>query len=375
MPKEHPLSTDEKYMALACRLARRGEGKTSPNPMVGAVLIKAGKVIGMGYHKKPGAPHAEIAAFRNADTLLKGATLYVNLEPCAHYGKTPPCVDSIIAEKIKRVVIGAKDPNPLVKGKSIRLLKKQGVEVTCGILEEKCRRLNEAFYKSMETGKPLVTLKAATSLDGKIACYTGRSQWISCSVSRKKGHRYRSRVDAILVGIGTVLKDDPQLTVRGIAGARNPLRVIMDSRLRIPLTARILRPEAPTLLVTTPAAPQKKIDRLAQMGVAVKIFKPNQKGRIPFTPLLRHLGKSETQHLLIEGGAGIYLSAFEEGIVDKCLFFIAPLLLGGQSAPMLLGGQGVKTPQQGYTFSDFNVSKSGRDMVLEGYLKDKGKGV
>ena len=155
MPKEHPLSTDEKYMALACRLARRGEGKTSPNPMVGAVLVKSGRIIGTGYHKKPGAPHAEIAAFRNAEASLKGATLYVNLEPCAHYGKTPPCVDSIIAEKIRRVVIGAKDPNPLVKGRSIRRLKKQGVAVTCGVMESQCRRLNEAFYTSMETGKPL----------------------------------------------------------------------------------------------------------------------------------------------------------------------------------------------------------------------------
>jgi len=373
MPKEHPLAIDEKYMALACKLARRGEGKTSPNPMVGAVVIKAGRIIGTGYHKKSGAPHAEIAAFRNAESSLKGATLYVNLEPCAHYGKTPPCVDSIIAEKIRRVVIGAKDPNPLVKGKSIRLLKRQGVEVTCGVLEDRCRRLNEAFYTSMETGKPLVTLKAATSLDGKIACYTGRSKWISCAASREMGHRYRSLVDAILVGIGTVLKDDPQLTVRGIAGAKNPMRIIMDSRLRIPLTAKILRPEAPTLVVTTPAAPPEKVVQLEKKGVSVKIFKPNKKGRIPFSPLLRYLSRSERHHLMIEGGAGIYVSAFEEGIVDKCLFFIAPLLLGGRSAPMLLGGQGVKTPQQGYGFTDFTVSKSGCDLVLIGYLNGKGK--
>ncbi len=368
MGKNNPVSDDEPFMALACKLALRGKGKTSPNPMVGAVLVKKGRIIGTGYHKKSGSPHAEIAAIEKADSNIKGATLYVNLEPCTHYGKTPPCVDRIIKEKIQRVVIGSKDPNPQVNGKSIQILEAHNIQVTYGILNKQCIVLNEAFFKFIETGKPFVTLKAAASLDGKIACFTGKSQWISCAASRKKAHRARNSADAILVGIGTVLKDNPQLTVRGIGGARTPLRVVMDSQLKIPLTAKILEPEAPTLLATTKNAPTKKITQLKNRGILVKPFSPDRNGLIPFSSLMRYLGKKEILNLLIEGGSQIYTTALESREVDKFMLFLAPLLLGGIEAPALFGGKGVKSPDRGYTFDKLTFRKSDHDILLEGYL-------
>ncbi len=368
MGKFHPISDDERFMALACKLALRGKGKTSPNPMVGAVLVKEGHIIGTGYHKKSGSLHAEIVAIENAESKIDGATLYVNLEPCTHYGKTPPCVDRIIKEKIQRVVIGSKDPNPQVNGKSIEILEAHNIKVTYNILQEQCRVLNESFFKYMETGKPFITLKAAASLDGKIACFTGKSQWISCAASRKKAHRARNLSDAILVGIGTVLNDNPQLTVRGIPQAKKPLRVVMDSKLQIPLTSKILQPEASTLLATTTAAPLEKIAQLESRGISVKAFSPDQKGRIPFSSLMRYLGENDIMHLLIEGGSQIYTTALESRETDKVMLFLAPLLLGGTEAPSLFAGKGVKSPDRGYALDNFTFRKSDQDILLEGYL-------
>ena len=368
MNKEVRTETDETFMNLACRLAIRGRGRTRPNPMVGAVLVRRGRVLGTGYHKSPGSPHAEVVAIERAEADPKGATLYVNLEPCAHHGRTPPCVDLILAKKIRRVVIGTKDTNPLVNGRSIATLRRRGVQVTCGILEDKCRRLNEAFFKIVETGKPFVILKAAMTLDGKIASSSGRSQWISCPASRKKVHRLRSCVDAILVGIGTVLEDDPRLTVRGIPDARNPCRVVLDSRLRIPLTARVLEPEAKTLVATTHLAPKKKVSALAERGVAVETFAPNRAGRVPLGQLLRRLGKRGIQDVLVEGGSQLYTTALERNEADKLVMFLAPLLLGGEKAPGLFGGTGFASPAKGRSVHSLQWRRSDQDLMLEAYL-------
>ena len=360
--------TDETFMDMALRLAIRGRGRTRPNPMVGAVLVRGGRVLATGYHKSPGSPHAEVVAIEGAKPDPKGAILYVNLEPCAHHGRTPPCLDLILAKKIRRVVIGTRDTNPLVNGRSIATLRRKGVQVTCGILEEKCRTLNEAFFKSVETGKPFVTLKAAVTLDGKIASSRGQSQWISCPESRKKVHRLRSRADAILVGIGTVLEDDPQLTVRGIPGARNPCRVVMDSRLRIPLTARVLQPDAETLVATTHRAPKKKVAALAEKGVGIEVFTPNRAGRVPLGPLLRCLGKRGIQDVLVEGGSQLYTTVLEEDEADKLVIFVAPLLLGGEEAPGLFGGRGFASPAKGRSVHSLQWRRSDRDLMLEAYL-------
>ena len=372
MNKEALAEKDEAFMDLACRLAARGRGNTKPNPMVGAVLVRRGNAFSTGYHRRPGAPHAEVVAMEGAKQDVAGATLYVNLEPCAHHGRTPPCVDLILAKKIRRVVIGTKDTNPLVNGRSIAALRRKGVEVTYGVLEEKCRRLNETFFKHVETNKPFVTLKAALTLDGKIASATGESQWISCPASRRKVHKLRSIVDAILVGVETVLHDDPQLTVREIRGAANPCRVVMDSRLRVPMTARVLEPEAQTLLATTDRAPKRKIRQLESKGIGVEVFRPDRSGKVPLGRLLSRLGKRGMQHVLLEGGSGIYTTALKAGEVDKLLLFVAPLLLGGKEAPSLFDGIGFSSPKKALAVRDLRWRRSDRDLMLEAYCSGPG---
>jgi len=352
---------------MACRLALRGRRGARPNPMVGAVLVHRGEVIGTGYHQRYGGPHAEVVAVRNAVRDPAGSTLYVNLEPCSHFGNTPPCVDLILEKRIGSVVIGTVDPNPRVNGRSVRILREHGVKVTCGVLERTCRDLNEVFFRFMETGLPFVTLKAALSLDGKIACGTGVSQWISCDASRARVHRLRSRADAILVGAGTVRRDDPCLTVRGVRGvARPPLRVVVDSRLRTPREARVLGPEAPTLVATTQRAPRGKIEALAARGVQVEVLDADEDGRVPLEALLARLGGRQVQHLLVEGGSRVFTSAIERELVDRMVLFIAPLLLGGERAPSLFGGQGAERPDLGAAVDILRVRRSGRDLVVEG---------
>jgi diaminohydroxyphosphoribosylaminopyrimidine deaminase/5-amino-6-(5-phosphoribosylamino)uracil reductase len=345
--------------------------------MVGAVLVRNGRAFSAGYHKRPGTPHAEVVAIESAPEDVAGATLYVNLEPCAHYGRTPPCVDLIIARRIRRVVVGTKDTNPLVNGRSLEAMRRKGIDVTCGVLEERCRRLNETFFKSVETDKPFVTLKAALTLDGKIASRSGRSRWISCPASRQKVHRMRSRVDAVLVGLGTVLQDDPQLTVRGIRGGRNPCRVVMDSMLRIPMTARVLEPEAETLLATTDRASKRRILQLERRGIRVEVFRPDRSGRVPVGRLLRRLAEEGNQHVLVEGGAGIFTAFLSAGEVDKLLLFVAPLLLGGKEAPGLFEGAGFASPQGALRVRELHWRQSDRDLLLEAYCSGRvraGKG-
>jgi diaminohydroxyphosphoribosylaminopyrimidine deaminase/5-amino-6-(5-phosphoribosylamino)uracil reductase len=359
---------DKRYMRLACRLALKAAGRTSPNPMVGAVLVREGKIIGTGFHRSAGGDHAEIVALRRAGGQAKGATLYINLEPCSHYGRTPPCSLALIAAGIKTVVAGMKDPNPLVAGRGFRRLRKAGIEVRSGILEEECRMLNEAFIKYVTRGLPLVTLKLAASLDGKIAAMTGDARWISSEDSRRLVHRLRNRVDAVLIGVGTAIADDPQLTCR-MAGGRDPWRVVLDSHLRIPVSARIFRQADPakSIVVTGHGAPGKKIRALESMGAQVWKVKL-RKGRIPWKTTLKQLAAKGALSVMIEGGATTAAWALKEKVVDKVLFFYAPMILGGDGRVMI-DNLRVKRIRQAIRIQDMQVRSLGSDTVVSGYLR------
>ena len=279
--------SDEYYMKRALRLARRGLGRTSPNPVVGAVIVREGQIIGQGYHKKYGDKHAEVNAIEDADSNAAGATSYITLEPCCHYAKkTPPCVDAILQSRINRVVIGCLDPNPQVNGRGVERLRSQGIEVKTGVLEEECSRLNESYFKYIQTGIPFVTVKYAQTVDGRIASRTGQSQWISSSATLKYAHRLRSICNGLLVGIGTVLADNPRLTVRLVRG-RNPVRIIVDSKLRIPMKAQVLKCQgrAQTIIATTSGTDAGKIAALEKLGAEVLIVKEDSRGRVDLSHL------------------------------------------------------------------------------------------
>ena len=319
-------------MRLALELAAKGGGKTRPNPMVGAVVVANGRVVGSGYHRRAGGPHAEVVALRQAGARARGATLYVSLEPCAHTGRTPPCVEAVLRSGVRRVVAAMVDPNPLNRGRGIRRLKSRGLQVKAGVLEGAARRLNELFVNRMEKGRPFVTVKMAQSLDGKIATRAGQSRWITGPKARRWVHRLRSEVDAILVGIRTVLKDDPRLTVRsgGVKGAA-PLKVILDSKLRTPPKARIFSSCGPVLIAATAAAPRAREKRLVRAGAEV-VRLPSRGGRVDLKALLKELAQREISHLLIEGGGETIASAFQARAVDRVAWFISPRIIGGRGA-------------------------------------------
>lgn len=357
------MSQDEYFLQKALRLAERGKGWTSPNPMVGALVLKEGRIIGKGYHPMFGGSHAEINAIEDAGQEAEGATLYVTLEPCCHYGKTPPCVERIIASGIKRVVIGTIDPNPIVNGRGVEILKQKGIEVRVGVLEQECRRLNRAYFKFITTGLPLVTLKFAQSLDGNIAIKNGQSKWISNERSRKIAHQLRKEHDAVLVGIGTILKDDPQLTVRYIRG-RNPYRVILDSRLRIPLGSKVVTDEFvdKTILVTTPKAPDKKIKLLQDRGVRVWVLDPDQRGGVNLHSLLPKLGQMGVTSLLVEGGNEVLTAMMKANLADRVVIFIAPILLG-EGIPAL-GDLGIKRIDEAVRLRNIQLKKIKSDLMV-----------
>ncbi len=358
---------DEKWMRRALRLAEKGRGRTSPNPMVGAILVKKDEVVGEGYHAKAGEAHAEIIALQRAKEDAKGATLYINLEPCTHYGKTPPCAPQVIKAGVKRVVIGMEDPNPLVRGKGIKTLKKAGLDVEVGILERECRRLNEAFCKYILEKEPFVILKVAATLDGKIATRGGESKWISGEDSRRFVHKLRDQVDGVLVGIGTILRDDPMLTT-GIKGGRDPYRIVLDSRLKIPEEARVIGDfPARVVIVATELAPEEKIDRLAKKGVRIMTL-PSKEGKVDVKLCLSKLGEIGITSLLVEGGGQINGSFLDEGLIDKLLLFLSPKLIGDHKAPGIFGGGGVSSLQEAIPLKEMKVKRIGEDMLLEGYL-------
>ncbi len=363
-------SIDEKYMAMALRLAAKAKGRTSPNPMVGAVVVKDGKVIARGYHKKAGELHAEAVALRKAGSAAKGATLYVTLEPCSHTNKrTPPCTPLVVQSGVKRVVVAMIDPNPQVSGGGIKALRKRGIEVATGVLETEARRLNEAFVKYITTGMPFVTLKIAQTLDGKTATATGESKWITGEEARAEGHRLRDGNDAILVGINTVLKDNPSLTAR-IPKGRDPLRIIVDSTLRIPDTARIItqKSSAGTVVATLADAQKAKIEKLRNAGAEVLLVRGRDR-RVDLADLMKKLGKKGIMSVLIEGGAEVHASAIEAGIADKIVVFLAPLLMTGKDSLCSIGGISPARLSQAVRLHNISIRPVGRDFMVEGYLR------
>lgn len=370
--KINTMPNDAYYMKLALEFAKKGLGRVSPNPAVGAILVKEGQIVGKGYHQKAGTPHAEINAIRDADIRAKESTLYVNLEPCTHYGKTPPCVNSIIRAGIKRVVIGMIDPNPLVAGKGVQILQDSGIEVIYGVMENESKKLNEFFCKFIQSKIPFVTLKGAISLDGKVATKTGESRWITSEKSRNLVHKLRNIYDAVIVGVGTVIKDDPLLTTRGIKNSRNPIRIIVDSRLSIPLNSKIVESaknmNIPTIIYTTSLALSSKIKELSSYGLEVVITEEKDE-KVNLSSLLKNLGEREISSLLLEGGPTLNDAFLQEDLIDKVLIFINPSFLGGKDTPSLIGGFGIAKLEQRYQLERVNYRKIGDDLLVEGYIK------
>ncbi len=356
-------------MRMALRLAEKAKGRTSPNPMVGAVVVKNGKVISRGYHRRAGEPHAEALALSRAGSAAKGATLYVTLEPCSHTNKrTPPCCPVILASGVRRVVVAMIDPNPNVSGNGIKRLRSAGIDVTTGVLGGEAKKLNEAFVKHVTTGMPFVTLKIAQTLDGKIATASGESQWITGKEARIEGHRLRDSNDAILVGINTVLNDNPSLTAR-IPGGKDPIRVVVDSNLRIPLNAKVLnRKSAAKTIIAAVSGSSAGIARLKKAGAEVMLVKSKQ-ARVDLRDLMKKLGKMNITSVLIEGGSEINSSALKAGIVDKVVAFLAPMLMTGTDSICSIGGLSPEKLRQARGLKDVTVKFAGRDLMLTGYLK------
>ena len=355
---------DEYYMKLAIALAQKGCGYVSPNPMVGAVIVKNGRIIGRGYHKRFGGNHAEINALKNAAEDVAGSTLYVTLEPCCHEGKTPPCIDSIIEHKIARVVIGTIDSNPLVSCQGINYLQSRGIEVKTGVLEPECRQLNEVFFHFMETGLPFITIKYAQTLDGRIATAAGESQWISSEASLKFTHQLRAAHDAILVGAGTVIKDNPELTVRLVRG-RNPLRVIVDSELKISQQAKIFQniSLAKTLIATIKTATDPQFQRLADSGVEIITIKADKKGNVDLKKLFKILAGRNISSILIEGGAQIITSVLKNNLANRLVTIIAPKIIG--SGIEAVGDLNIRKLSSAKILSIQKVLRRGDDIIVD----------
>lgn len=323
------MINDEYYMRSALKLARKGKGHVSPNPLVGAVIVKNNRIIGQGYHKRYGGPHAEVNAINSACESIAGATLYVNLEPCCHEGKTPPCVESIIKHKIGKVVIGSIDSNPLVSRRGLNYLLSHGIKVTTGVLEDECRRLNEIFFYYMETGMPFITVKYAQTLDGRIATASGQSQWISSGAALKFAHQLRAEHDAVLAGMGTVFKDNPELTVRHIRG-RNPLRLVVDSSLKIPLDAKILQnlSGAKTLVATTKTGDDQQFQRIADSGAEIITIDADEHGTVDLKKFFKYLATRGVSSVLVEGGAQVITDVLKNNLASRLVSIIAPKIIG-----------------------------------------------
>ncbi|MCM3077808.1 bifunctional diaminohydroxyphosphoribosylaminopyrimidine deaminase/5-amino-6-(5-phosphoribosylamino)uracil reductase RibD [Brevibacillus invocatus] len=333
------MKTDIDYMSMAIDLAKSAKGQTSPNPLVGAIVVKNGTIVGMGAHLRAGEPHAEIHALKMAGNQAVGSTLYVSLEPCSHHGKTPPCTDAILSSGVRKVVVATKDPNPLVAGSGVDKLKEAGLEVVVGIQEQEAIQLNEVFFHYVQSSRPFVTLKTASTLDGKIATCTGHSRWITGVASREEVHDLRRMHDAILVGVGTVLSDDPELTARhaGSIAGKQPIRIILDRQLRTPLNARVTQCEdAKTWIITTSASSQKKTEELTAKGVTVITLD----GELQINHVLAVLGERGITSLLVEGGAEINAAFLQAKAIQKIISYVSLKLVGGKAAPSIFGGIG-----------------------------------
>ena len=360
---------DTRFMREALRQARRGLGRTSPNPAVGAVIVRQGKVIAKGYHKKAGLPHAEVEALKKTDKKARGCTLYVTLEPCNHQGRTPPCTESILKAGISRVVVGMKDPNPDVSGGGCEFLKKNGVDITCGVLEKECRFLNEAFLTCVLEKRPFVIAKSAITLDGWTATSTGHSKWITNDKSRQFVHRLRDRVDAVMVGVGTVLADNPELTTRLKRGrGKDPVRVVVDSRLRTPPNAKIINHASPsnTMIAVGDETPVSDLKKLDRRGVEI-LSCPTKDGRIDLTALIGILFEKSISSILLEGGATLSGAMMREKLIDKYYVFNAPKILGGDDGIPMLAGKGPTMMDQSVELKDVHVRRFKDDTLIWGY--------
>lgn len=363
------------FMTLALRLAAKGRGKTSPNPMVGALVVKNGRIVGRGYHHGPGQPHAEILALNQAGPRAKSAILYVTLEPCCHLLKrTPPCVPAVVQSGVRQVVVAMADPNPSVKGRGIAALRRAGITVTTAVGLEEAAQLNRAYLHWVTTGRPYVILKAGMTLDGKVATATGESRWITGPLARQDVHRLRSQVDAVLVGVGTVLKDNPTLTARLSdrplkLALKQPMRVVLDSTLRTPPTATVCSEQdrAKTLIVTTSRASRSRRRPFERAGVEV-ISLSQKNRRVSLPALMTMLGKRGITSVLIEGGSTVNAAALREKLVNHVVFYLAPTLLGGQDAKAVIGDRSPKRLAQALTLRHVTVRRTGNDLVVEGDL-------
>lgn len=365
---------DRDVMRIALDLARKGQGFTSPNPMVGAIVVNGGRIVGRGFHRAAGQAHAEVNAIEDAGQQAAGGTLYVTLEPCNHHGRTPPCTERILSAGLKHVVVAMDDPNPDVAGGGIAYLEKHGVAVTRGVCEQEARQLNEAFVKYVTTKRPFALVKCAATLDGRIATRTGDARWVSGEASRAYVHRLRHAYDAIMVGMGTVAADDPQLTTRleGMAG-KDPVRIVLDSHLRISEKARVLQPgsDADTLVVAGERSDdpgfKEKVAKIEAAGAKV-LLAPLKDERIDLDRLMGQLGAMEITSLLIEGGGRVIASAFTAGIVDKINFFYAPKILGGDDGVPICRGTGPARMDECLNVRDVTVRRFGNDVMVEGYI-------
>lgn len=357
--------TDEAFIRKTLKLAVKGRGRVSPNPLVGAIITKNNRLLGQGFHPYFGGEHAEIVALNSATEEVTGGTLYINLEPCSHYGKQPPCVDRIVESGIKKVVIGTRDPNPSVNGKGIEFLRNHNVEVEVGVLEEECKQLNEAFFKHITTGLPFTTLKIAQTLDGKIAASDGSSKWITSDKARTLAHRMRSENDAILVGIGTVLSDNPSLNVRLTKGV-NPRRIVLDSRLRIPLNASLLCDSLveKTIVVTTPSAPQEKLSEIKKRGAQVWTVPADNKNQVHLKKLLNKIGQEKIASLLVEGGSLIFSAFLKEKLVDRLSIFLSPKILGGGLDA--ISDLGINNLQHALRLADVRIQQIEEEVLISG---------
>lgn len=368
--EERLYTQDEKYMQRAIELAGQGEGHVNPNPMVGAVIVKDGRIIGEGYHQKYGELHAERNALLNCQESPEGADLYVTLEPCCHYGKTPPCTEAIIENRIKRVIVGSMDCNPLVAGKGVRILREAGIEVTEGVLQRECDELNKIFFHFMETGKPYVMMKYAMTIDGKIATYTGASKWITGEIARKKVHKDRGRFMAIMVGVGTVLADNPLLTCR-IEGKKSPIRIICDTHLRTPLNAEIVKTagEVPTIIaVSENVSAEKKRPFLERQCEIWEL--PEKEDVVDLQELMKRLGERKIDSVLLEGGGTLNYAALKSGIVNAVQAYIAPKIFGGAEAKTPVEGMGICLPEEAFKIKNKKITFLGEDILVEGDIAE-----
>ncbi len=375
MRRRRTVRDDGKYLRLALALAARGAGQTPPNPMVGAVVVRDGRVVGRGYHTRAGAPHAEAVALTQAGKRARGAVLYVNLEPCCHFGRTPPCVDAIIGAEVREVVACMRDPDPRVRGRGFKALRRAGVRVRIGGLAREARRLNEEFVRRLVAGRPLVTLKAGMSLDGRIATRSGESKWITSPQARAAARALRSRHDAILVGVNTVLRDNPRLTAPPPRGSRaggrprlGPVRIVLDARLRTPPRARLLRDGGPqAIIVALKGAPGARRRRLQRAGALV-LDVPGRGGRVGVGDLLRELGRRGITKVLVEGGSQVLGALLDARLADRLVLFVAGRVLGGGDALPVFGGKGVARLRDAARIKEMTVRPVGPDFQIEGTL-------